>query len=87
MFPLTHDEKIVELKEVKYTEAVTKLDTIHDCEVYADAKGYKKSWLFRHIYIKWGEEGLQQYARKHGINPRWVYIQRARYRAQGINKE
>lgn len=84
VFPLTHDEKIVELKEVKYSEAVPKLNSIHDYEVFAETKGYKKSWLFRQIYIKYGIDGLKKYASEHHIAPNWVYMQKARYEAQGI---
>ena len=87
VFPQTHDEKVVELKEVAYREAVTKLDTPHDCELYAQAKGYKKNWVFRQIYIKWGLEGLQDYAKQRGLSPTWPYVIQARYSAQGIRNK
>ncbi|MFA6728259.1 MAG: helicase-related protein [Prevotella sp.] len=87
VFPLTHDEKIVELKEVKYSEATTHLTSIHDYEVFAETKGYKKSWMFRQVYIKFGIEGLKEYAKSHHISPTWVYVQKARYDAQGIRRK
>jgi len=86
VFPLTHDEKIIELKEVKYSEAVPHLNTIHDYEVFAESKGYKKTWVYRQIYIKFGLDGLKEYASEHHIAPNWVYMQKARYDAQGIRK-
>ena len=86
VFPLTHDEKIIELKEVKYSEVVPHLNTIHDYEVFAESKGYKKTWVYRQIYIKFGLDGLKEYASEHHIAPNWVYMQKARYDAQGIRK-
>jgi len=84
IFPKTQEQKIVELVEVKYSEAKQELKTIKDYELFCTAKGYNKNWLFRQLFIKWGKEGLVEYQKKHNLQPSWVYVMMARFRAQGI---
>lgn len=84
VFPVTHEQKIVELAEINYSEAVKKLESIKDYEIFAEAKGYSKNWTFRQVFIKWGKEGLIEYAKTHNYPQNWVYIQIARYNAQGL---
>ncbi len=87
VFPQTHEEKIIELAEIPYKEAIPHLTTISDYELLAKEKGYKKSWVWRQIYIKFDMDGLVQYAKSHNMNIRWAYMMQAKYRAQGIRKE
>jgi len=84
IFPVTHEQKIVELTEISYQEAVKSLNNIKDYEIYSDAKGYSKNWLFRQIYIKWGKDGLIEYQKEHHFAPNWAYVIMARFNAQGI---
>ena len=84
IFPKTQEQKIVELVEVKYSEAKQELKTIKDYELFCTAKGYNKNWLFRQIFVKWGKEGLIEYQKKHNLQPQWVYIIMARFKAQNI---
>lgn len=84
VFPKSREEKIVELKEVKYSEAVKELKSIADYELYQKSKGYNKHWLFRQIYIKFGKDGLVEYGKAHNMSPKWAYMEMAKYRAQGL---
>ena len=84
IFPKTRKEEIVELREVDYTSAKKELQTIKDYELFAEAKGYNKNWLFRQIYIKWGKDGLVEYQKKNNLQPGWPYRMIAMYRAQGL---
>ena len=84
VFPKSREERIVELKEVKYSEAVKELKTINDYELYQKSKGYNKHWLFRQIYIKFGKDGLVEYGKAHNMSPKWAYMEMAKYRAQGL---
>ena len=84
VFPITHEQQIVDLVEINYSEAVKKLDNIKDYEIFSDAKGYSKNWLFRQIYIKFGKDGLIEYQKMHRLAPNWPYVVMARYKAQGI---
>jgi len=86
VFPITHEQKIVDLVEISYSEAVKKLESIKDYEIYSEAKGYSKNWLFRQVFIKYGKDGLIEYAKTHNFPQNWVYIQIARYNAQGLRK-
>lgn len=86
VFPVTHEQKIVELTEISYSEAVKKLESIKDYEIFAEAKGYSKNWLFRQVFIKFGKDGLIEYAKTHNYPQNWVYIQIARFNAQGLRK-
>lgn len=84
IFEKTQEQKIVELVEIKYSEAKQELKTIKDYELFCKAKSYNKNWLFRQIFVKFGKDGLVEYQRTHNLNPSWVYIIMARFRAQGI---
>ena len=84
VFPKSREERIVELKEIKYSEAVKELKTINDYELYQKSKGYNKHWLFRQIYIKFGKDGLVEYGKAHNMSPKWAYMEMAKYRAQGL---
>lgn len=84
VFEKTQEQKIVELVEIKYSEAKQELKTIKDYEIYCKAKSYNKNWLFRQIFVKFGKDGLIEYQRTHNLNPSWVYIMLARYKAMGI---
>ena len=86
VFPETHEEKVIKLTEIQYKEAVTKLETISDYEIFAKGKGYKKAWLWRQIYIKFGLEGLKTYCKDHNLSPRWPYMMQMKYNAQGLRK-
>lgn len=86
VFPETHEEKIIKLTEIQYKEAVTHLDTISDYEIFAKGKGYKKTWLWRQIYIKFGMDGLLEYAKLYNMSVRWAYMMEMRYKAQGLRK-
>ena len=87
VFPKTRAQEVVELTEIKYSEAKKELKSIKDYEIYCAANNYNKNWLFRQIYIKWGKLGLIEYQKTHNLDPKWPYIQMARYRAQGIRNE
>jgi len=84
VFPKSREEKIVELKEIKYSEAVKELKSIEDYEAYQKTKGYNKHWLFRQVFIKFGKDGLVEYGKKHNLSPKWAYMEMAKYRAQGL---
>jgi len=84
VFPITHEQKIVDLVEVSYSEAVKKLESIKDYEIYSEAKGYSKNWLFRQVFIKYGKDGLIEYQKMHNLAANWPYVVMARYKAQGI---
>jgi len=87
VFPQTHEQKIVQLTEIQYKEAVTKLETISDYELFAKEKGYKKAWVWRQIYIRFGMEGLKSYGKMHNMSPRWAYMMQGKYNVQGLRKE
>lgn len=84
IFPKTQEQKVVELAEVRYSEAKEHLSSIKDYEIFCTAKGYNKNWLFRQIFMKWGKEGLVEYQRRHNLQPSWTYVIMARFRAQGL---
>jgi len=84
VFPVTHEQKIVDLVEISYSEAVKKLESIKDYEIYSEAKGYSKNWLFRQVFIKYGKDGLIEYQKMHNLAANWPYVVMARYKAQGI---
>jgi len=88
IFPKSHTEKIVELTEISYGEAIKKLETPDDYEVYAENSKPRKSknWVFRMIFIKWGKAGLKAYAKTHHFSDKWVYVAMKRYQAQGIRR-
>ena len=86
VFPETHEDKIIKLTEIQYKEAVTHLDTISDYEIFAKEKGYKKAWIWRQIYIKFGMDGLTTYAKSYNMSPRWAYMMEMKYKAQGLRK-
>lgn len=86
VFPETHEDKIIKLTEIQYKEAVTHLDTISDYEIFAKEKGYKKAWVWRQIYIKFGMDGLTAYAKSYNMSPRWAYMMEMKYKAQGLRK-
>ena len=82
IFPKSREQEIVELKEIKYSEAVKKLETIKDIELFSKEKGYSKTWAFRQIYIRFGLIGLKEYAFEHNLSPKWPYMMESRYRGQ-----
>ena len=82
VFPKSREQEIVELKEIKYSEAVKKLENIKDIELFSKEKGYSKAWAFRQIYIKFGLMGLKEYALKHNLSPKWSYMMESRYKGQ-----
>lgn len=80
-FPKTRKEEIVDLVEIPYKEAIEQLSDVEELEIYQEAKGYKKQWLFRTIYFKYGKEGLFDYAKEHGYKKSWVFEVMARCNA------
>ena len=86
IFPKTHEEQIVELTEISYGDAIKKLDTPADYDIYAKSSGKSSQWVFRMIFIKWGKPGLVAYANLHHYANSWVYVVMSRYKAQGIRR-
>ena len=80
-FPKTRKEEIVDLVEIPYKEAIEQLSDVEELEIYQEAKGYKKQWLFRTIYFKYGKEGLFDYAKEHGYKKSWAFEVMARCNA------
>ncbi|MFA6662034.1 MAG: hypothetical protein WCS56_03245, partial [Bacilli bacterium] len=86
VFPKSREEKIVELVEISYADAMKKLETPEDFEIYAKASGKSKNWVFRMIFIRWGKVGLIAYGKKHGWADSYPYMLMRRYQAQNIRK-
>jgi superfamily II DNA or RNA helicase len=75
-FEKTKEEKIAELVEVNYAQHIPqKLNfskmTFEELDEYARQRGYKKGFIYRQVYLAFGEQGLKDYAKKHGFHHSW----------------
>jgi superfamily II DNA or RNA helicase len=74
----TQQPKSPQQKEIELIERTPlremPMETIEDVEKVAKVKGYKKLWVFRSIYFKFGEKEFKNYMRSK--NYHWSYIYR-----------
>jgi superfamily II DNA or RNA helicase len=75
-FEKTKEEKVAELVEVNYAQYIPqKLNfskmSFEELDEYAKQRGYKKGFIYRQVYLNWGEQGLKDYAKKHGFHHSW----------------
>lgn len=78
-FQKTKHEKTVELVEQDFATmraglAIQKQQTFEEIEIAAAVKGYKKSWIWRQIYMKFGAEEFKKYMRLQKYQ--WAFIYR-----------
>lgn len=66
--------------EYLYSKPVSEMD-FAELQLFRKVKNYNPGWIYRQIWTKHGEKGLQQYAELKGYSRGWVYMISKRFSA------
>lgn len=65
--------KLIEYQNEKKRKEIPEYDSILAIEKTQKERGYKAGWLFRTIYLKHGDVGLENFAKMRGYNKAWAW--------------